>query len=53
MFEKIMLLRENQEISQILMSEGKLQLQDSKKFPQSWEEVAATTLRELRKLAGK
>ncbi len=53
MFEKIMLLRENQEISQTLMSKGKLQLQDSKKFPQSWEEVAATTLRELRKLAGK
>lgn len=50
MFEKIMLLRENQEISQVLVSKGKLQLQNSNKFPQNWEEVALTILQELRKL---
>ncbi len=50
-FEKIMFMRENPQIRRGLAEKGKLQLQNREKFPESWEEVAAITLQELRKLA--
>ncbi len=49
-FEKIMSMRENPHIRRELAEKGKLQLQNREKFPGSWDEVAAITLQELRKL---
>jgi glycosyltransferase involved in cell wall biosynthesis len=50
-FEKIMLLRQNQRLREELVKKARLQLQNNDKFPRSWNEVAAITLQELRKLA--
>lgn len=49
-FEKIVLLCEDEQLRRQLTEKGKLQLQDGTKFPRNWDEVAATTLQELRKL---
>lgn len=50
-FEKIMFMRENPQVGHELAKKAKLQLQNREKFPANWEEVAAITLQELRKLA--
>jgi len=52
-FEKIMLLYDDPSLRCKLVEKGKLQLQHSPKLPHNWHEVAATTLEQLRKLAGK
>jgi glycosyltransferase involved in cell wall biosynthesis len=50
-FKKIMFMRENPQVGHELAKKARLQLQNREKFPASWEEVAAITLQELRKLA--
>jgi len=52
-FEKIIYLRENPVIREGLTMKGKQQLRNTDRFPRNWDEVAGTTLQELRTLAGK
>ncbi len=49
-FSRIMLVRDNAAIRQQLVEKGKRELGNRKKFSESWEEVAADVLRELRLL---
>jgi len=50
-FEKLMILRNDEALCRNLAETAKVHLQDRQKFPQNWQEVAAVTLEKLRELA--